>query len=659
MHYVFTSFVRQRICNYYLITLIIYILLLSYPYVSVAAVENTEVILKKNDYNTHISIYDSDKIKPFNHTNGLLLSSPTSLLMNNATMTRITIDKESCFTYTDMNHYNEQYNVSIFDYSHTNNETPEHDLFHLNAIRLLLPPKQITSLCNNNDEIIDTIQWLNNVTKTNVPDTSTNLSNTQLEHVMNCDNNNSMYYYSSLLIHPSFMIDNNTNQYCSLSTILSNVNKINNYSNSNKTVTTIILTNEILMILNKTEYETLMNNTSILDNNNIRIVFVPYHSIIEMDNVIHNYYENYQHIMSPYYLDQLSNQWNLSYGFIDICNNDIDSIADSTSNTTSSNNTTANTTDVNQPENVPTIGMILIWSLFCISFCLIFIYYNNKDNNNKNRVNINDNNIINNTIQSNHNRNIAITTNNPSTTTTTDATADKANTESRKHDFDTLPKIYYHHKACSFRKRKLMMKKYLRSISASKTIKEECNEEDNNDYQVVDENQQVFEQTTSNQRNSSNIDFITNQINQICESNFCDSIHKDTHDDIENNKNELSTETNLTINEGSLLRLPSLLYKSSISTSSLHNSQSNCGLYDNIDTSTSCNTDDVCCICFDEYTSNEIVIVLPQCHHMYHVSCLQQWFIDKQSNLCPLCNTEIIIPYVPNNDDDEMKCFSC
>ncbi|KAE8704498.1 Calcium-dependent protein kinase 29 [Hibiscus syriacus] len=42
-----------------------------------------------------------------------------------------------------------------------------------------------------------------------------------------------------------------------------------------------------------------------------------------------------------------------------------------------------------------------------------------------------------------------------------------------------------------------------------------------------------------------------------------------------------------------------------------------------------------CSICLEEFLQWEIVHRLPQCNHMFHVSCLQKWVKSHKS--CPLC----------------------
>lgn len=45
-------------------------------------------------------------------------------------------------------------------------------------------------------------------------------------------------------------------------------------------------------------------------------------------------------------------------------------------------------------------------------------------------------------------------------------------------------------------------------------------------------------------------------------------------------------------------------------------------------------TDTKCCICFEPYCEGMIMQMI-ECNHVYHKSCLQQWY--QKSTKCPLC----------------------
>ena len=51
---------------------------------------------------------------------------------------------------------------------------------------------------------------------------------------------------------------------------------------------------------------------------------------------------------------------------------------------------------------------------------------------------------------------------------------------------------------------------------------------------------------------------------------------------------------------------------------------------------------DTCSICTDMYELSEEVSVL-NCGHIYHPKCIKEWCKYKQ--VCPLCNTEILVDY--------------
>ena len=46
---------------------------------------------------------------------------------------------------------------------------------------------------------------------------------------------------------------------------------------------------------------------------------------------------------------------------------------------------------------------------------------------------------------------------------------------------------------------------------------------------------------------------------------------------------------------------------------------------------------DECVICLEDLKEN---IVILNCKHRYHYSCLQRWFIKKKSLSCPMCRGE-------------------
>ena len=63
-----------------------------------------------------------------------------------------------------------------------------------------------------------------------------------------------------------------------------------------------------------------------------------------------------------------------------------------------------------------------------------------------------------------------------------------------------------------------------------------------------------------------------------------------------------------------------------------------------------CRTNESCCICFEDYTEGDALRVLPNCHHDFHLECIDQWaytFATRQRSRsskepsCPLCKTVI------------------
>ena len=46
-------------------------------------------------------------------------------------------------------------------------------------------------------------------------------------------------------------------------------------------------------------------------------------------------------------------------------------------------------------------------------------------------------------------------------------------------------------------------------------------------------------------------------------------------------------------------------------------------------------SEEMCCICMDNFKKDSLVIKLP-CSHQYHSSCIKKWFQDS-SNKCCIC----------------------
>lgn len=49
--------------------------------------------------------------------------------------------------------------------------------------------------------------------------------------------------------------------------------------------------------------------------------------------------------------------------------------------------------------------------------------------------------------------------------------------------------------------------------------------------------------------------------------------------------------------------------------------------------------DVACAICLDDFKSREKVIVLPQCGHTFHLTCIKEWFAGHTT--CPICRTDL------------------
>lgn len=54
-----------------------------------------------------------------------------------------------------------------------------------------------------------------------------------------------------------------------------------------------------------------------------------------------------------------------------------------------------------------------------------------------------------------------------------------------------------------------------------------------------------------------------------------------------------------------------------------------------------------CVICLGELQDGDIVRLLPNCRHSFHISCIDNWF--RRHSSCPLCRSLMV---EPNNNDD-------
>ena len=63
-------------------------------------------------------------------------------------------------------------------------------------------------------------------------------------------------------------------------------------------------------------------------------------------------------------------------------------------------------------------------------------------------------------------------------------------------------------------------------------------------------------------------------------------------------------------------------------------------------------------ICFDEFKKGNLIRKIPICKHIFHSTCIENWFKTKMEDTthkCPLCNCEISIEKVKQAKKDNMK----
>lgn len=49
-----------------------------------------------------------------------------------------------------------------------------------------------------------------------------------------------------------------------------------------------------------------------------------------------------------------------------------------------------------------------------------------------------------------------------------------------------------------------------------------------------------------------------------------------------------------------------------------------------------------CAICLSSYNEGDILKILPNCDHIFHIDCISQW-LTEHSNLCPLCRLPVVV----------------
>lgn len=57
-----------------------------------------------------------------------------------------------------------------------------------------------------------------------------------------------------------------------------------------------------------------------------------------------------------------------------------------------------------------------------------------------------------------------------------------------------------------------------------------------------------------------------------------------------------------------------------------------------------------CSICLEEYSTGEILTLLP-CNHIFHTCCIGQWLTERHT-LCPLCKAEVLPDLNPSEEVD-------
>ncbi|KAI3512163.1 hypothetical protein L1887_19393 [Cichorium endivia] len=59
-----------------------------------------------------------------------------------------------------------------------------------------------------------------------------------------------------------------------------------------------------------------------------------------------------------------------------------------------------------------------------------------------------------------------------------------------------------------------------------------------------------------------------------------------------------------------------------------------------------------CAVCLGDVENGDMVRCLPNCKHMFHVKCIDEWFVGHTS--CPVCRVPVVAP-----DDEVRSCPVC
>ncbi|KAM0053451.1 putative transcription factor C2H2 family [Helianthus debilis subsp. tardiflorus] len=61
-----------------------------------------------------------------------------------------------------------------------------------------------------------------------------------------------------------------------------------------------------------------------------------------------------------------------------------------------------------------------------------------------------------------------------------------------------------------------------------------------------------------------------------------------------------------------------------------------------------------CAVCLADLENGDMVRLLPDCKHLFHVKCIDEWFVGHAS--CPVCRVPVVALAPP---DDEISCPIC